>query len=64
MSETDYKVGFGKPPIEPQYKKGQSGNPRGRPKGSRNHKTILQEIAYEKHPYREGGRAKKPLFLN
>lgn len=28
----DYKVGFGKPPEEHQYKKGQSGNPDGRKK--------------------------------
>lgn len=26
----DYKVGYGKPPKEHQFKKGQSGNPRGR----------------------------------
>jgi hypothetical protein len=28
----DYEVGFGKPPREYQFKKGQSGNPRGRPR--------------------------------
>ena len=28
----DYEVGFGKPPKSTQFKKGQSGNPRGRPK--------------------------------
>lgn len=28
----DYKTGFGKPPKSNQWKKGQSGNPKGRPK--------------------------------
>lgn len=33
------EVGYGKPPSDKQFKKGQSGNPKGRPKGSRNKKT-------------------------
>ncbi|MEN0653996.1 MULTISPECIES: DUF5681 domain-containing protein [Hyphobacterium] len=31
-SEDDYEVGYGKPPKSTRFKKGQSGNPRGRPK--------------------------------
>ena len=34
-------VGFGKPPKHSQFKKGQSGNPWGRPKGSKNPKTLI-----------------------
>lgn len=30
----DYEVGYGRPPKETRFKKGQSGNPKGRPKGS------------------------------
>ena len=30
-----HKVGYRKPPVETQFKPGQSGNPNGRPKGSR-----------------------------
>lgn len=37
----DYEVGFGKPPKKNQFQKGQSGNPRGRTKGSRGLKTDL-----------------------
>jgi hypothetical protein len=29
---SSYTVGFGKPPAETRFKKGQSGNPKGRPK--------------------------------
>ena len=28
----DYEVGYGRPPKASQFKKGKSGNPRGRPK--------------------------------
>lgn len=33
MSEKNYDVGYRKPPIHSRFKKGQSGNPKGRPKG-------------------------------
>jgi hypothetical protein len=39
-----YRVGKGRPPTETQWKCGQSGNPSGRPKGSRNFATIFGEI--------------------
>ena len=35
-SAPSYDVGFGKPPVRSRFEPGQSGNPRGRPKGSRN----------------------------
>lgn len=34
----------GKGQIEPRWKKGESGNPAGRPKGSKNRSTIVKEI--------------------
>jgi hypothetical protein len=37
----DVSIGYGKPPEQTKFKKGQSGNPYGRPKGSRNLKTLI-----------------------
>lgn len=39
----EYDVGYGKPPNHTKFKKGQSGNPRGKPKGKKSLKTILAE---------------------
>lgn len=43
-----YEVGFGKPPRHSQFKPGQSGNPRGRPKGAKGINTIVRETFLEK----------------
>lgn len=39
----DYEVGYGKPPKSAQFKPGQSGNPRGRPKKAKGVDTIIRE---------------------
>ena len=39
VKDKDYEVGYGKPPKSGQFKKGQSGNPMGRPK-----KTAKEDI--------------------
>jgi len=54
--EDGYKIGYKKPPKDTQFQKGHSGNPRGRPKGTRNLKTDLFEELNEKITIREGGR--------
>ncbi len=42
MSNDDYEVGYGKPPKHTQFTKSQSGNPKGRPKGSNNFGTDVK----------------------
>lgn len=39
----DYEVGYGRPPAHTRFKPGQSGNPRGRAKGARDVKTVMEE---------------------
>jgi hypothetical protein len=45
--ERDYQVGYGKPPHHTRFRRGQSGNPRGRPAGSRNLATLVNEALNE-----------------
>ena len=50
----EYEVGYGKPPKHTRFKKGQSGNPKGRPEDTKNLKTDLREEMNEKITIREG----------
>jgi hypothetical protein len=43
-----YAVGYRKPPQHTQFAKGQSGNPRGRPKGSQNVAAVLKRAARQR----------------
>ena len=52
-------IGYGNPPVASQFKPGNNANPRGRPKGARNHKSILIDALNEKVVVRENGRSRK-----
>lgn len=47
-NDKDNEYGYGKPPENSQFKPGQSVNPKGRPKGSKNTYTLLNEILNQK----------------
>lgn len=51
--------GYGKPPEATRFKKGVSGNPKGRPKGTLNVATVLTRTLRGKVTIRENGRRKK-----
>jgi hypothetical protein len=51
--------GYGKPPKAYRFKPGQSGNPKGRPKGARSFKTVLDAELNARVEIVEGGRRKK-----
>ena len=45
---SDYVVGYRRPPKATQFAAGQSGNPKGRPKGSRPVGAVLKDILQQK----------------
>ena len=57
-NDDDEKVGYGKPPKHTQFGKGQSGNPKGRPKETRNFRTDLEDVLKAKVRISEDGCSK------
>lgn len=57
--DNDYEVGYAKPPRGTRFKKGRSGNPRGRPKGALNIDSVLDRALQEKIFVNENGRRRR-----
>src|SRR6202051_4867507 len=58
-----YAVGYGRPPKPTQFKKGKSGNPKGRPAGSKNVASVLLDVIKQKIAVTENGRTRRvPVF--
>jgi hypothetical protein len=56
IAQLPYEVGFGKPPKQTRFKPGQSGNSKGRRRGSFNMMTIVQKELEQEVEVSEGGR--------
>lgn len=62
-SPGEYAVGYGKPPEATRFKKGQSGNPRGRAKGKPDIKSILEAMVQQQLTVTRNGRPQKITSL-
>ena len=54
-----YDIGYRRPPASGRFKPGTSGNPKGRPKGTRNFVTLLQQELQQTVTVNENGRKRK-----
>ena len=54
-----YEVGYGKPPRRTRFKPGESGNPRGRPRGSKNFALVLEEELKQRVTINKNGRRRR-----
>lgn len=55
----DYEVGYRKPPKHSRFKKGESGNEKGRPKKSKDLDTLVQQELDAIITIKEGGRERR-----
>ena len=58
-TSSDYEVGYKKPPKSGQFKKGQSGNPAGRSRGSKNFKTYVLDMFKSRVTVTKDGKRRK-----
>lgn len=57
--KNDHEVGYGKPPVHSRFKKGQSGNPKGKPKGRTQITSLFKKVMHENIRITENGVSKK-----
>ncbi len=57
-------VGYGRPPLHSRFKTGQSGNPKGRPRGKRNMASLLDEALAQRISITSNGKRKRVSVEN
>lgn len=62
-NDEEKDVGYRKPPVSVRWKKGQSGNPKGRKKGSKSEKNLFKNFMEEKLPGDQKLTTRKAIFL-
>jgi hypothetical protein len=55
----DYEVGYAKPPLQHRFKHGNNANPKGRRKGTKNRRVVVQDVLLEQITVREGGNTRQ-----
>ncbi len=59
QTDADARIGYGNPPQHSRFVKGKSGNPKGRPKGSKSFRTYIREELGVTVPVNDQGRRRK-----
>jgi hypothetical protein len=60
---SNYAVGYGHPPTSTRFQPGQSGNPKGRPKGARNASSLAREALERKVDVNVNGRTQRKVTV-
>jgi hypothetical protein len=57
--DEEYRIGYRRPPVATRFQAGVSGNPRGRPKGSKNLASVIATTLSERVAVTENGRRRR-----
>jgi hypothetical protein len=62
-ADSQESVGYGRPPVASRFRPGTSGNPKGRPKGSKNLKMLIKDAMTANIPVQAGDSTRRVTRL-